>query len=78
MLTHKVDKIKHRITSYNAEHLITSPTHFTEHSHSLIDLMIVKNKEHTISSFVSDPFITDVIRFHCPIVTVLKFRKHTH
>ena len=77
-LTPNSEKINHLISSYNAEQLITSPTHFTEHSNSLIDLMIVKNKNQVISSFVSDPFIPDLVRFHCPIVTILKFTKHNH
>ena len=76
LLTHNADKMNHLITSYQAEQLITAPTHFTEHSQSLIDLMIVKDKEHIISSFVSDPFVPDLIRYHCPIVTILKFSKH--
>ncbi len=28
-----------------------------------------------LTSFVADPFIPDLVRFHCPIVAVLKFDK---
>ncbi len=69
------NKISRLIASYNAEQLINEPTHFTEQSSSLIDLMFIQNIHHVITSFVADPFIPDVIRFHCPIVTVLKFDK---
>ncbi len=69
------NKINRLTTSYSAEQLITTATHFTEHSSSLIDLMIVKHTNHVLTSFVADPFIPDLIRFHCPIVTVLKFNK---
>ncbi len=37
--------------------------------------MIVKHTNHVITSFVADPFVPDLVRFHCPIVTVLKFNK---
>lgn len=69
------NKMSRLIASYNAEQLINSPTHITEHSSTLIDLMFVKHPHHIISSFVADPFIPDLIRFHCPIVSVLKFAK---
>ncbi len=69
------NKISRLISSYNAEQLISTPTHYTEHSNSLIDLMFVKHTNQVITSFVADPFIPDLIRFHCPIVTVMKFNK---
>ncbi len=42
VLGHQPSKIENLILSYNFTQLITEPTHFTEHSNSLIDLMIVK------------------------------------
>ncbi|XP_045166980.2 uncharacterized protein LOC123530274 [Mercenaria mercenaria] len=63
------------IDSYNAKQLISTPTYFTEHSSSFLDLMFVKNPCHILSSFVADPFIPDLSHFHCPIVTVFKFHK---
>ncbi len=71
------NKISRLITSYNAEQLISSATHFTEHSCTLIDLMIVKHSHHIITSFVADPFVPDLLRYHCPIVSVLKLNKPT-
>lgn len=75
LLNSQSNKINRLLNSYNAEQLITSPTHYTEHSSSLIDLIFVKNSHHVRASFVADPFIPDLVRFHCPIVAVLKFRK---
>jgi uncharacterized membrane protein len=63
------------IDSYNAEQLITSPTHFTEHFSSLIDLIFIKYHQNVITSFVAEPFIPDLTRFHCPVVAVLKLSK---
>ncbi len=69
------NKISRLITSYNAEQLISTPTHFTEYSSSLIDLIIVKDTRHIITSFVADPFIPDLIRYHCPRCSGLKIKK---
>ncbi len=69
------NKMSRLITSYNAEQLISSPTHFTENSNSLIDLIFVKDTRHVTASFVADPFIPDLIRYHCPVVVVLKIKK---
>ena len=69
------NKMSRLISSYNATQLISSHTYFTEHSKSLIDLIFVRNNRHVISSFVSDPFVPDLVRFHCPVVAVLSFTK---
>lgn len=61
--------------SYNLTQLIDEPTHFTEHSSSLIDLALVTRPENVLYSGVISPFIPDVVRFHCPIILTLKFRK---
>ena len=54
---------------------ISQPTHFTEHSSSLIDIILVSNKENLILSGVADPFLNQDVRFHCPVYGVLKFSK---
>ena len=46
---------------------IEEPTHFTETSSSLIDLLLVTNNEHLILSGVGDPFLHQDIRYHCPV-----------
>ena len=55
------NKMSRLISSYNAQQLIQSPTHFTERSHSLIDLIFIKHHSQVISSCV--PFVPDLIRF---------------
>ncbi len=40
--------------------------------------MIVKNINSVLTSFVSDPFIPNLIRYHSPIVVVLNFTKPKH
>ena len=52
---------------------INQPTHYTEHSSSLLDILLVSNKEHLILSGVGDPFLTQNIRYHCPIYGISKF-----
>ena len=47
-------KMKNLILSYNLNQIITEPTHFTESSQSLIDLVICKNVGNVLTSFVSD------------------------
>ena len=66
-------KFNNLIQSYSFHQLISQPTHFTESSSTLLDVFLVKNTDSVLTSFVSDPFIPDLIRYHCPIVTVLKF-----
>lgn len=70
-------KMKHIASLYNLHQLIDEPTHFTEHSASIIDLIFVTKPEHVIYSGVSSPFINDLIRYHCPTLAVLKYRKVT-
>ena len=55
--------------------MIQEPTHFTEHSSSLIDILIVSNKRHVINCGVSDPFLHQDTRYHCPIYGILIFCK---
>ena len=52
--------------------LITDPTHFTENSFSLIDLILVRNSPNILTSGVADTFIPDLTRLHCPIIVLMK------
>ena len=61
------------IRQYNLKQLIKEPTNFTEHSSSIIDLILVRISNNILSSAVIDPFIPDQTRYHCPIVVLLKF-----
>ena len=63
---------------YNLTQLISEPTHFPEHSSSLIDLILARNIKNILTSGVIDPFVADYARYHCPVIAVLKFtRPHT-
>ena len=68
-------KIEYFCTQFSLHQSINKPTHFTEHSSSLIDILLVSNKEHLILSGVSDPFLNQEIRYHCPIYGIFKFSK---
>ena len=72
------NKIKELMLEYNLKQLISEPTHFTEHSSSVIDLILVRSNNNVLTSGVADPFVADYTRYHCPVIAVLKFtRMHT-
>lgn len=55
---------------------ITEPTHFTENSSSLLDIILTSDKNNLIYCGVTDPFLHQDVRYHCPIYGILKFFKH--
>ena len=55
--------------------VINEPTHFTETSSSLIDLVLVSNKSSVSLSGVADPFLSQELRYHCPTFNIFKFSK---
>ena len=67
------NKMKDLIQNYNLKQLIQEDTYFTENSSSLLDLILVLNSSNILTSGVVDYFIPDQIRFHCPILVILKF-----
>ena len=69
-------KIDNSCTQFSFHQTIDQPTHFTENSSSLIDILLVTNKDHLLSSGVSDPFLDQPVRYHCPIFGIFKFTKH--
>ena len=54
---------------------ISEPTHFKENSISLIDLLLVRNKDRIIFSGVGDPFLQQDLSYHCPVFGVFNFSK---
>ena len=68
-------KIDSPCTQFSLHQLLTDPSHFTEHSSSLLDLILVSNKEHLILQGVGDPFLDQQLRYHCPIYGFCKFSK---
>ena len=70
-------KVRDICQHFSVEQLITEPTHYTESSSSIIDLVFTSNKTNILSSGVGDPFLEQNIRYHCPVFFVLNFNKNT-
>ena len=62
-----------KIQSYDLKQLIQEQTHFTENSSLLIDLILARNTSNVLTNCGADCFLLDQIRYHCPIVLLLKF-----
>ena len=69
---HKIDTL---CQQFSLLQCIEEPTHFTENSQSIIDILLVKNKDNLLISGVGEPTLQQDIRFHCPIFGVLNFKK---
>ena len=68
-------KISSLCSQFNICQPITEPTHFTENSSSLTDLLFVTNKESVLTSGVGEPCLDNSIRYHCPVFVVFNFLK---
>ena len=60
---------------FSLTQMIKEPTHYTETSSSLIDLLLVSNKNYVILSGEADRFLSKEMRFHCPVYGIFKFSK---
>ena len=60
-------KISFLLTKFSLLQMIDEPTHFTEHSSSLIDLILTNNVNRLIYTGVGLAF-TDQIRYHCSVI----------
>ena len=69
------NKIKSICEQFSLTQTIDNPTHFTEHSSSLIDIILTNNETNMVYSGVGDPFLNQEIRFHCPVFGILNFTK---
>ena len=69
-------KINSLCQQLGLDQTINEPTHFTENSSSLIDIMLVNNLDNLINSGVSDPFLNQNVRYHCPIYGIFKYKKY--
>lgn len=70
-------KIENICQQYDLKQVINEPTHFTESSSSLIDIILVSDIKTVLFSGVGDPFLNNEVRYHCPILAVFTFPK-TH
>ena len=68
-------KIRDLCQQFNFDQLINAPTHYTENSSSIIDMIFTSNKNNVILSGVGEPFFEQNIRYHCPVYYVLNFIK---
>ena len=75
LLSQQRTKLHNLIDSYNLHQTINDYTNYWENSKTLLDVFMVNNRNSILTSFVADPFIPNVVRYHCPIVLVLKFSK---
>ena len=71
-------KIRTICEQFSLSQIIDSPTNFTESSESIIDLIFTSRKTLIHSSGVSDPFLDQNVRYHCPIYGALSFQKPKH
>lgn len=71
----RTSKINDIIKDLGMTQLITDPTHFTENSETLLDLLIVNNIENIVFSGVGDNILPSNTGYHCPIYCVLKSPK---
>ena len=67
------NKMTELIQTYDLKQLIQKPTYYTENSSSVIDLILVWNTSNVLISCVTDCFLPEQIRYHCPVVVLLKF-----
>ena len=69
-------KINSLFQPYNLRQLIEEPTHFTESSSSLIDLVATNNDNSVIYSGVGEAFLDQTVKYHCPVFVVFRFSKY--
>ena len=70
-------KIRNLCLQFSLTQTINEPTHYTENSSSLLDLIhvLTSNNTHIIFNGVGDPFLNQELRFHCPVYGILNFSK---
>ena len=77
--TQSSSKIKSICEQFSFTQTIKTPTHFTEHSSSLIDIILTNNETHLLYSEVGDPFLNQEVRYHhCPVFGIPNFTKPKH
>ena len=68
-------KIKSICEQFTFTQTINAPSHFTEHTSSLIDSILTNNENHLLFTEVGYPFLKQEVRYHCPIFGILNFTK---
>ena len=70
------NRILNLMQQYNFDQLVTEPTHFTENSSSLLDLIFVRNKTNVFKAGVLNTFIENQVRYHVPTAVIFTFLKN--
>ena len=74
MLSHQTArKVSELCEQFSLSQTITEPTHYTEHSSSLIGLILTSDKGNLIYSGVAEPFLHQDMRYHYPVYGVFKY-----
>jgi hypothetical protein len=60
------------MTQFSLHQLITEPTYVTEHSSSLLDLILVSNRLSVLFTDVGAPLLEQV-RYHLPVIGLLHY-----
>ena len=68
-------KITSLCEQFDLKQTIDEPTHFTEYSSTLLDIVLTSDADHLIFSGVGDPFLTQTVRYHCPTYGIFNFNK---
>ena len=68
-------KISSICQQFSLHQCISEPTHYSENASSLIDIILVSNRNSVIFSGAGDPFLSQNTRYHCPVFGILKFSK---
>ena len=72
---HTSRKVSELCEQFSLYQTITEPTHFTENSSSLIEMILTSNKSNLIYSGVAELFLHQDVRYHCPVHDVFKYTK---
>ena len=65
-------------TQFGLSQCIQEPTHFTEISSSILDLVLVTNKNSVLVTGVGEPCLDSHVRCHYPVFAVLNIFKPRH
>ena len=72
------NKVNSLYTQFGLSQCIQEPTHFTENSSSILDLVLVTNKNSVLVTGIGEPCLDSHVRYHCPVFAVLNFLKPRH
>ena len=72
---HTSSKITSLCKQFDLKQTIDEPTHFTEYSSTLLDIVLTSDADHLIFSGAGDPFLTQTVRYHCLTYGIFNFNK---